>query len=130
MSHTSLVRQLATTVGAIANCKAEPQRYGNWLATHTDRAKSLVRNHMPSGSGLDNGVSIDLSTSSPERLVFHTSFHHMNDTGMYDGWTEHTVTVRASLQFGLLINISGPNRNEVKDDIRERFDMALRAEVK
>ena len=59
--------------------------------------------------------------STPDKLVFYTSFHHMNDNGFYDGWTEHTVTVRPSLQFGFNMKISGQNRNEIKYHLHDVF---------
>ena len=51
------------------------------------------------------------------------------ETGMYDGWTEHTVTVRPSLQFGFRLSISGRNRNGIKDYIAEVFGEILNTEV-
>ena len=61
--------------------------------THEATIKRLVKDFMPSGSGFDAGTKLDLDLSHAERLVFTTSYHHMNDGGYYDGWTEHTVTV-------------------------------------
>ena len=44
---------------------------------------------------------------------------------MYDGWTNHTLTVRASLQFGIDLTISGRNRNQIKEYLYETFQCAL-----
>jgi hypothetical protein len=52
----------------------------------------------------------------------------MNDTGYYDGWTEHTVTVTPSFS-GINIRVSGRNRNDIKDYIHETFSYALRSDV-
>lgn len=86
--------------------------------------QKIVKERMPSGSGFDVGTKIDEDKSRPDRLVFDTEFHHMNEAG-YDGWTQHTVSVKPSFVFGLDITISGRDRNEIKDYIHESFSLAL-----
>ncbi len=61
--------------------------------------------------------------------MFSTSFHHMNDGGMYDGWTEHAVTVKPSLAYGIVLKIGGRNRNDIKDRIHEEFQHTLTLDV-
>lgn len=95
-----------------------------WRDKWTDKAESLVKEHMPSGGGFDSGTELDFSLSTPEKLIFHTSFHHMVD-GMYDGWTEHTVKVQPSFIHGIDMSISGRNRREIKDYIAESFHTSL-----
>ena len=53
----------------------------------------------------------------------------MNENGMYDGWSEHTITVHPSLQFGFRLTVSGRDRKEIKDYLHETFDFVLREEV-
>lgn len=88
------------------------------------RAEMLTKEHMPSGSGFDNGTTIDLERSNLRRLVFNTSFHHMNDAGMYVGWTDHKVTIEANLD-GHVIRVSGPNKRGIKEHIESEFWSAL-----
>jgi hypothetical protein len=76
---------------------------------------------MPSGSGFDSGTQFDYDKSTPEKLVFHTTFHHMNENGMYDGWTEHTVTVTPSFVLGYHVKITGRNKNNIIEYINECF---------
>lgn len=123
----TLANRLANLIQAIENCANS----GNveWQEKHTENAKKLVREHLPTGSGFDVGTKLRLDRSSAELLVFETQFHHMNDGGMYDGWTYHFVRVRASLIFGLDITISGRNRNDIKDLIHQEFDAALSADI-
>jgi hypothetical protein len=56
---------------------------------------------MPSGSAAGSASSyleFDQSKSTGNRLVSRdTSFHHMTESGIYDGWTEHQVIVTPSL---------------------------------
>ncbi len=94
-----------------------------------DLLGKLTTRYMPSGSGFDEGTILETSRSTSEKLVFSTKFHHMNDTGYYNGWTYHEVIVTPSLQFGLLLTIRGVNRNDIKDYIHECFEPALNAEL-
>ena len=49
----------------------------------------------------------------------------MNENGFYDGWTDHTLTVRPSLVHGIELEISGRNRNDIKEYLHETFHSAL-----
>jgi hypothetical protein len=121
-----LYAELATLIQARANCLGKNPE---WHQKHTERILTLVKEHLPSGSGVDAGCQIDLQKSEPDKLVILTSFHHMNEHGMYDGWTDHTVTVRPSLAFTFTLTISGPNRNDIKELLHEAFEYDLRKEV-
>ncbi len=99
-----------------------------WRDRWEDRIESLVREFMPSGAGFDNGTKLDLDASHSEKLVFTTAYHHMNEGGFYNGWTEHTVTVTPSFT-GFNLRISGRNRNEIKEYILEQFMYSLMADV-
>lgn len=121
-------RQIAAALQSYRHCSssaANESQQGRWR----DRAESLVRNHMPSGSGIDCGTVLDLESSTSEKLVFVVEFHHMNDGGYYNGWTSHRVTVRPSLVNYFNIAVSGPNRNGIKGYLAEVYDSALSAVV-
>lgn len=123
MNNNQLYCELASLCQARQNCVEKNN--DEWERRHAARIESLVKSCMPSGSGFDSGTKIDLVLSDGERLVFDTSFHHMNDNGMYDGWTDHRVIVSASLLHGFRLSISGRNRNEIKEYIHEMFEIAL-----
>lgn len=123
MSKTIAVR-LAELVQARANCLARDPVNQEWADRHTDRIAALMK-ELPSGSGFDNGTEIDLDRSTGEKLVFTTAFHHMAESGMYDGWTEHTVTARPSFLFGFSLTVSGRDRNQIKDYIADTFAETL-----
>lgn len=116
-------RRIAGLVQAIRNC----QKSGNteWLAKHGDTLDRLVKEHMPSGGGFDAGTQLDLDGSTPERLVFVTSFHHLDESGVYDGWTKHTVIVTPSLAQKYKLRVTGRDRRQIKDHIHEGFHCAL-----
>lgn len=122
-----LYAKIATLLDARKRCSDT----GNteWSARHTETIEALVQHNLPHGSGFDIGTKIDFDKSTPSKLVFRTSFHHMNEHGMYDGWTDHTVTVRPSLAFGCTLTIGGRDRNDIKDYITESFSHALDTEV-
>ena len=117
---------LAQTVQAYFNCGDHNRE---WKLKHAERLGVLVKEHMPSGAGIDSGTSFNLDKSNVDRLVFETSYHHMHESGVYDGWTEHTVVVTASLGFGISIRISGRNRNDIKDYLHDVFHEALMKEI-
>ncbi len=129
-----MYKTIAQLVGARINClnTVESRMQSTtkeWAITHGDRILDLVKEHAPSGSGFDRGTVIDLDKSTADRLVFHTSFHHMDEHGSYDGWTDHTVTVTASLALGFDFKISGRNRGEIKEYISDAFHTFLSTDV-
>lgn len=90
--------------------------------------KVLVERYLPSGSGWNTGTKLD-DKSTGERLVFYGSFDHMNDIGYYDGWTEHSIIVTPSLQWGFELRITGRDRNGIKEYLHDLFSAVLRQEV-
>lgn len=121
MSET-VAQRFAATLEAMRNC----ERSGNseWETRHLGTLNSAERDYLPSGSGFDDGTRFDHDKSNVTRLVFHTSFHHMNDVGMYDGWSDHTVTVTPTFS-GVDVRVSGRDRNDIKDYIAEVFYDAM-----
>ena len=158
MTTTHKVYQaLALAIEARANCKKEMEKIQSalasgdlsddarrsnhethmlrreWFNRHTDRIRRIVRDCMPSGSGFDSGCEIDLDNSTPDRIVVTTSFHHMNDGGMYDGWSQERVTCVPSLGHGIRVRVMVTERNRHTDDgwreyAHEVFQSALDAE--
>lgn len=127
-----LYSELSTLLTAFRNYQDDvsgnPQRK-EWADKHESMIEQLVKDHMPRGSGFDSGTTLDTERSHAEKLVFETSFHHMNENGFYDGWTEHNVTVTPSLANALNLRVSGRNRNDIKELIYEQFRHALQTNV-
>lgn len=121
-----LYQKLSELLAAIGNCV----KTGNtsWEHIHSETLEKLVKEHLPSGSGFDTGTTLN-SASTPEKLIFTTEFHHMNETGYYDGWTTHRITVKPSLQFDFVLDITGPDKNDIKSYIHEVFHNALETEL-
>lgn len=76
---------------------------------------------LPSGSGIDAGMKLDWDKSKPEKLIFLFSFHHMNEAGYYDGWTDHKLIITPSFSSEFELRITGRNRNQVKDYLYDLF---------
>lgn len=100
-----------------------------WVDTHEEKIAEIVEHLFPSGSGFDNGTKLNLQKSTGEKLVFETSYHHMNDAGFYTEWTDHTITVTPSLLHDFHVHITGKNVNDTKDYIVECFNTSLIEEI-
>lgn len=93
-----------------------------------DEFYRLVKEHLPSGSGFDSGTTIDIGHVTSQAMSFGTSFHHMDEHGAYDGWTDHVVRIRATFG-GFDLQVTGRDRNSIKDYIADIFTQALTQEV-
>lgn len=113
------VRELAGKFHAYLNCVKSNNM--EWKEKHRDSINAMLEN-LPSGSGIDAGTKFDWDKSTPERLIFTFGFHHLNENGYYDGWTEHKAIVTPSLYFGINVNITGRDRNGIKDYLSDLFN--------
>lgn len=136
MKAKPIYQHIASALCAFHNCK----RSGSleWQDNHESTINQLCKDFMPSGSGVDCGTEFDWDASSterqlkdsiPARLVFSFSYHHMNENGMYEGWTSHKATVKPCLVFGYKLAISGPDKNGIKDYLYDLFSHALDTEL-
>ena len=100
-----------------------------WRDKHEEQINEICENYLPHGSGFDSGTTFDYDRSKPNRLVLNTSYHHMDENGYYCDWSDHTVTIRASLAFGFDLAISGRDRNNFKEYATELFDSMLREAI-
>lgn len=116
---------IAIALNARNNCEAS----GNteWRDRWQARLDAIARDVLPSGSGVDNGTAID-GDSPADRIVLAMSFHHMDENGTYDGWTEHEIVASASLVNGFELRVTGRNRNGIKDYLADLYGAALWAE--
>jgi hypothetical protein len=129
-------QKIAGTLQAYCNCV----NGGNaeWKEKHLDTINLIMRN-APSGSGIDSGTKFYLDANSVfdvrDKLIPHAtlkfsmSFHHMDEWGGYDGWTNHVITVHPDLAMGYRLTISGRNRNQIKDYLYEVYSGWLESEV-
>ena len=126
-----LYQRLASIVDAELRC----EKRGNteWQEKHAKKIESMVKEHLPSGSGIDSGCRLS-SDSTGKKLIICSAYHCMNEGGYYDGWVNFIVIVKPSLQFGIELNIVGrfsENKSAygLKDYLFEVFDEALNREI-
>lgn len=95
-----------------------------WLESVGEQAEGKLDKlaaMLPNGSGFDAGCKILFPESTPQKIVIQADFHHMDEHGFYDGWTEHKVIVTPCLQWGFKIRVTGRNRNGIKEYISDLF---------
>ncbi len=121
MKSETLATQLLSCTDALANS----ERSGNkdWASKWKLRLIGLQK-LLPSGSGIDAGTKLVSVTETTIKL--DCSFHHMNDAGMYDGWTQHRITVTATFG-GYKVTVGGRNRNQIKDYLCDVYRDAMEA---
>jgi hypothetical protein len=122
-----IYRELASIFSAYTTCLASNN--AEWESKHREAIEYLCEEFLPSGSGIDCGTKFDFDHSKPDKLVLTFSYYHMNDCGMYNGWTEHTLTIRPSLLYEFVTTISGRDRNQIKDYLYDTYHQALRERV-
>lgn len=84
----------------------------------------IEKNLLPSGSGFDKGVRVEVSKCRYDRLVLRTAFHHMDEHGSYDNWTDHEISVTPTF-LGCEIKATGRDRNGIKEYIEEAMYQVL-----
>ena len=118
MEITEIYRKIAAHNKARKRCiKLENKE---WEEKHTETIEELLR-ELPHGSGLDGGWSFDGWKSNSNLLIFHTVFHSINENGYYDRYIEFTLKVKADLELGLKISITGNfgKRQDIKKYLYE-----------
>jgi hypothetical protein len=91
--------------------------------------RQIMKDFAPSGSGIDCGTKLD-DDSTAQKLIFNVSFHHMNDSGYYDGWTEHRVIVTPNMAMDYDLRITGPNRNDIKTYLYDVYSGFLDQQIR
>jgi hypothetical protein len=94
-----------------------------WRKDEKARLVALVANHLPNEDDLWT-TTLDRTKSSEHCLVFHVAYHHHTDRGPA-GWTDHTVTVRASLCRPCVVEVGGRDRDGIKNTIARVFRNCL-----
>lgn len=124
-----LYKAIADAIQARRNC----EKTGNdeWFEKWTDTLREIEKQHLPSGSGIDSGCTIDMENSTDNRIVINSSYHAMNENGYYDGWYDFRVVVTPSLAFDIDIKIVGRfgRYQDIREYLHEEFSTILMAVV-
>lgn len=89
----------------------------------------FVREWLPSGSDIDDGVVVDYTRCRPDRLYIHVSYHHTNEADFYMGCSYHTIVVRPTWD-GIELRITGENYRGIKEYLGELFMDALTTDIR
>ncbi len=108
------IKKLAHHIQAAQQCKE------GYKEPHQEAIEQIC-SLLPHGSGIDSGMKLIIEDCKKDKLVFQCDFHHMDDNGFYDGWTEHKVIITPSLIDGFNIRITGRNKREIKDYLSDMF---------
>lgn len=122
----TVIQSLSALIDQRLNCIAQGNE--EWRLKSTQAIGAIEKDHLPHGSGIDRGTRIDLEKSVGQKIVLNLDFHHMDENGTYDGWTEHTVTVTPQFR-GISIAIGGRNRNGIKEYLHDTLHHALTSEL-
>jgi len=116
-------KQLARSIHAKANCTESGNE--KWYNKHSMVIDYIVKNYLPSGSGIDSGCTIN--NEKYKVLEIESSFHVMDEYGYYDGWIDFIVKVKPSLEFGFDLQITGNfgKHQDLKEYLYQIFDYAL-----
>lgn len=101
--------------------------------SHVDKLIRELMDYAPSGSGIDSGTKLLDPTFKSGKVIaikLQADYHHMNEAGYYDGWTEHVVTIRPSLADDFTLSISGRDRNQIKEYLHDVYSTWLDEEAK
>lgn len=123
MTDEKLYQVIHSALVARRNCNDS----GNYAWRNKwDDVLDWAESQLPSGSGVDRGSKIE--RDSIDRIRISADFHHMDENGFYNGWTEHEVIVSPAFT-GIDIRVTGRNRNGIKDYLSDVFLNALCSEV-
>jgi hypothetical protein len=120
---TTVIQQLGRL---IAQAKHTDKKTG-WFDPSAKQVRSFVHEYLPSGSGLDGDIVVDFSRCNSNQVVIDVEYHHMNEVGMYTGWTNHSIVVTPSFD-GIDVCVTGKNKNDIKEYLLDLFYDALSEE--
>ncbi len=115
--NTINISKLANLIQAEKACIKSNNSFAD---IHADNIDKMLK-ELPHGSGLDGGVKLEKDLCTNDKLVFSFSFHHLDENGYYDGWTDHSLIIKPSLMFGYEMKITGRDKNMIKDYLHELF---------
>jgi len=100
-----------------------------WADMAEDKIREFCRDYLPSGSGFDSGCYVEIEESRRDKIVIRCDFHHMNDSGFYDGWTTHRAIVTPCLLSGYALRITGKDKRGIREYIGDTIGHCLDSEI-
>lgn len=127
-----LYEAIAQQLGRIERCSdgATGDNAESNIADAHETIEYLCKHALPRGSGFDAGCTLDFDKSNNARLVFVVPFHCLDGNGFYCGWRDYGVIVKASLELGYELRITGRDWNGLREYIADTFHYALAVECR
>lgn len=120
--NTTLPKKLAHYIASACAAERRCNKHNNSFADRWDDLLTLIeKNLLPHGSGIDCGCKIVREKCDDSRITIEFSYHHMNENGVYVGWSEYRVTARPGLEIDLSLTITGQDRNGLKEYFADLF---------
>lgn len=109
----TLAQEIQGAISALLNS----HKHGSPSSVHywEDYLTAIEQEFLPHGSGFDSGCVISPDESTHDFFVINTSYHHMDENGMYCGWSNHRIKVLPS-------HIHGIDFKIVSQDHRDPYD--------
>ena len=121
-------QELARRLVAYKNCIETDNK--EWEEKHLEQLVRLVNERLPIGAGFDGETELDYVKSNANKLVFHSSYHAMDENGFYTRWYDFTVIVNPSLTHGFDLRIKGDKMSSfLKEYILDAYSEALEEEL-
>lgn len=145
-------QMLAIKVEHLKNLlKVEPtERDKRYISKVQDEIYEIISKHLPSGSGIDNGIKLVLEEEyefsristgiqNDGKIILTSSFHVLDENGSYDGWIKFIVEIIPSLAHSFRLKIKGRFSNrvynvkkdasDIKEYLYDLFNEALSKEI-
>lgn len=123
--NNKVYKQIAISFNAYNNCINNNNK--EYQDKHEDRINQIIKNCLPSGSGIDSGIDFLFDQSKDNYLVFDSAYHVMNDNGCYTHWIHFKIIIKPSLQFGFDMIIKGNfgKCQDIKDYLYDTLDYSF-----
>jgi hypothetical protein len=120
--------KLVKTIDAYKRCVANGNE--EWELIHKQTIDDII-NSLPHGSGIDGITTVNFDKCSDKMIWLNSSYHAMDEYGMYDRWIDFSIVITASLLFGFDLHVYGRfgKYSDAKDWIMDVFGQDFEKEV-
>lgn len=131
-----LYRAMAHRLAQIANLQEAARPLDDPFLVEAKQALKDLIDELPHGSGIDCDWHVTGERPGGEhgckKLILRNSYHHMDECGGYDGWTDFKVTVTGDLLSDIDVLVQGrfpAKYADTRDYLCEILTHALKEEV-
>lgn len=129
----TIIQKIYSAWQAKENC--EITNNTEWKEKWANTLREIEKNHLPHGSGFDNGTKIEKVTD--QKITLKSAYHLMDDNGFYREWIDFIIIVRPGFDTISVEAVGQFSRLQkksygygIKDYIEEEFYNCLTEEEK